>query len=427
MLVILAYLPIALPRLFSYGQYTVVTGSMEPEIPVGSIVYTKSVTAADIEVGDVIAFESYGVTITHRVVGLTEDGAFITQGDANDSADFTPVYAQNVLGKVVVHIPLIGALASFLATLYGKVAAVVVVVLACGLIALAGSGNRRAAPGKSNIADKKTRLGKNSITEDIKKTGVDSIDKAPGRSGFNPKFILLAGLLVIALACGGFFFIYRGYAASNDLYAHINAEAVTSNMDSDAWYNMVSVDFDSIWQLNEDVVAYIYVENTDILYPVAQGIDDEEYLRRALDGSHATAGTIFLEAANSSDFSDSHSVIFGHNMRNLSMFGSLKYYKTTEGYLEDGHEYFQIITPQAKYRYEIFSYFDTAGGSWVYSVPYSEGEDFANYIDLLKKSSYQAIDTEAELTSASHIVTLSTCSTGDNRFTIHGVLADEYK
>ncbi len=373
---------------------------MEPKIPVGSIVYTKSVTAADIEVGDVIAFESYGVTITHRVVGLTEDGAFITQGDANDSADFTPVYVQNVLGKVVVHIPLIGALASFLATLYGKVTAAVVVVLACGLIALAGSGNI---------------------------TGVDSIDKAPRRSGFNPKFILLAGLLVIALACGGFFFIYRGYAASNDLYAHINAEAVTSNMDSDAWYNMVSVDFDSIWQLNEDVVAYIYVENTDILYPVAQGIDDEEYLRRALDGSHATAGTIFLEAANSSDFSDSHSVIFGHNMRNLSMFGSLKYYKTTEGYLEDGHEYFQIITPQAKYRYEIFSYFDTAGGSWVYSVPYSEGEDFANYIDLLKKSSYQAINTEAELTSSSHIVTLSTCSTGDNRFTIHGVLADEYK
>lgn len=418
-MVILAYLPIALPRLFSYGQYTVVTGSMEPKIPVGSIVYTKSVTAADIEVGDVIAFESYGVTITHRVVGLTEDGAFITQGDANDSTDFNPVYAQNVLGKVVAHIPVVGALASLLATLYGKVAAVVVLLLACGLIALAGSGNSSAALGKSNIADKKTRLGKNSAI-------VDST-QVSRKSGVKPKFILLAGLLVIALACGGFFFIYRGYAASNELYADINAEAVTSNIDSDAWYNMVSVDFDSIWQLNEDVVAYIYVENTDILYPVAQGIDDEEYLRRALDGSHATAGTIFLEAANSSDFSDSHSVIFGHNMRNLSMFGSLKYYKTTEGYLEDGHEYFQIITPQAKYRYEIFSYFDTAGGSWVYSVPYSAGEDFANYIDLLKKSSYQAIDTEAELTSASHIVTLSTCSTGDNRLTIHGVLADEFK
>lgn len=107
-------------------------------------------------------------------------------------------------------------------------------------------------------------------------------------------------------------------------------------------------------------------------------------------------------------------------MRNLSMFGSLKYFKTEDGYLDD-HQYFQVITPTSKMRFEIFSYFDTDPASWVYAVPYSDSEDFAEYIDNLITHSYEDIETE-EITSSDQIVTLSTCSSAGRRFTIHGVL-----
>jgi sortase B len=151
--------------------------------------------------------------------------------------------------------------------------------------------------------------------------------------------------------------------------------------------------------------------------------DDDEYLHKTLDGQSAKAGSIFLEGNNSSDFSDSHNILYGHNMRNLSMFGSLKFYKSDEDYLKE-HKYFQVITPNQKMRFEIFSYFDTEGGSWVYGVPYSDSDEYGVYISELLRHSYKKIDTNNEISSTDKIVTLSTCSANEMRFTIHGVLIE---
>jgi len=127
---------------------------------------------------------------------------------------------------------------------------------------------------------------------------------------------------------------------------------------------------------------------------------------------------------NSSDWSDSHTILYGHNMKNLSMFGKLRYYKAEKEYVDE-HRYFQIITAEGKRRYEIFSYFDTDPASWVYELPFSEGEAYDHYLSELRRHSYQNIDTERDVTSADSVITLSTCSSNERRFTVHGYLVEE--
>lgn len=98
-----------LPRLFGIVPYTVRTGSMEPALPVGALVYVNTHNKAA-QTNDIIAFTvKNGVVVTHRVVA-EQDGKFITKGDVNTAEDFVPVSAAQMLGIYVFHIPLIGYL-----------------------------------------------------------------------------------------------------------------------------------------------------------------------------------------------------------------------------------------------------------------------------------------------------------------------------
>ena len=123
-LLILACLPLTLPRLAGYRLYTVVSGSMEPEIPVGSLVFVHDAAPEDMVEGDVIAF--YGAVdssavITHRVLSNSITmGQFITKGDANEEQDVNPVPYDNFIGKVVYTFPSIGTAAETLAGPVGR-------------------------------------------------------------------------------------------------------------------------------------------------------------------------------------------------------------------------------------------------------------------------------------------------------------------
>ena len=132
-LVIIICLGVTVPKLFGYSSYVVVSGSMEPAIPVNSLIYVKSCEPAELEQGDVILFYDSrdGVPITHRVVeNDTEGQKIITKGDANNGNDIRPALYANVVGRVVGHIPGIGVITGILSTLMGKIAA--------GMIILAG-------------------------------------------------------------------------------------------------------------------------------------------------------------------------------------------------------------------------------------------------------------------------------------------------
>lgn len=143
LVVVAACLSLVIPHFIGYETYVVVSGSMEPNIPVGSIVYSKKADPAALQTGDVIVFvdPARGTTpITHRVVtNDTAAGAIVTKGDANEAEDVNPATYDNIKGKVAVHIPRMGFLASALTSFLGKLVAILMLMEAWLLIEI---GNR---------------------------------------------------------------------------------------------------------------------------------------------------------------------------------------------------------------------------------------------------------------------------------------------
>lgn len=139
---ILVCIPLTLPRLAGYQIYHVISGSMEPAIPVESVVYVKDVAPADIQKKDVIAFHSVlgeEAIITHRVVSNNRvAGEIVTKGDANTKEDMEPVPYENVLGKVALTVPVLGKILATIATIQGKAAVGSVILLALLLHIAAG-------------------------------------------------------------------------------------------------------------------------------------------------------------------------------------------------------------------------------------------------------------------------------------------------
>lgn len=122
---------IAAPRMMNYEIYNIVSGSMEPEIPIGSAIYVEAVDPAGIQKGDVIAFWSGDSVIAHRVVeNQTVEGKFTTKGDANAEEDMNDVDYEALIGRVSAHYPYIGAFMEILTSNIGK--AYIICFAACG-------------------------------------------------------------------------------------------------------------------------------------------------------------------------------------------------------------------------------------------------------------------------------------------------------
>ena len=146
-LVILICIPMTVPKLFGYRPYTIISGSMEPAIAIGSLVYVRDVEPEAVVAKDVIAY--YGgrdrdSVITHRVVeNNVSDREFITKGDANSANDVTPVPYHNLLGRVELTIPSLGYAAQLLTIREGKFAMIGVIGVAMVLSLIAAKLNRR--------------------------------------------------------------------------------------------------------------------------------------------------------------------------------------------------------------------------------------------------------------------------------------------
>ncbi len=133
-IIVLVCLPLTVPKMLGFQMYTVISGSMEPAIPTGSLVYIKDMEPANVEDGDVIAF--YGghdsnAIITHRVVkNRVVMGEFITKGDANEKEDMNPIPYDNFLGRVELSIPIVGEIAQIFTSMEGKIIAATMIGVA---------------------------------------------------------------------------------------------------------------------------------------------------------------------------------------------------------------------------------------------------------------------------------------------------------
>lgn len=250
---------------------------------------------------------------------------------------------------------------------------------------------------------------------------------------------LVSAIGLVLLVYGTYMLVIgiRDYSRSSDLYEDTNNEYVSIVPDKPVddkqddylkvnettdWKDLVDVDISGLKDVNKDVSGWIYFENIDISYPVLYSQDNSKYLRRTYTGESLTAGSIFIEGTNSNDFTDAHTIIYGHNMDDRSMFGKLEYFVTVNDYIND-HEYFQIITENKKYRYKIISYKIVGDDSDVYTVYKAGGQNFVNFVndDIL---SGNLMEYDYDIDSGDHIITLSTCYK-DDRLVVSAVRCDE--
>ena len=186
-----------------------------------------------------------------------------------------------------------------------------------------------------------------------------------------------------------------------------------------------SIDFMTLKDINPDIVAWIrFDEPKEINYPIVQGSDNDKYIDTSFRGEKNKAGAIFMEVRNHSDFTDRNTFIYGHNMKNGTMFAELMKYRDREYHREN--PYFYIYTPDGReIKYEIFSASVVNDDADSYIIQYNSDEEFLNYLDIIKQASGYA--TGVSVSVDSKIVSLSTCTNRVDveRFLVHGVKIEE--
>ena len=176
-----------------------------------------------------------------------------------------------------------------------------------------------------------------------------------------------------------------------------------------------------LFEQNADCIGWVCIPGTAVDYPLMHTPEDsEKYLRKDFYGAYSVSGVPFLDGRCSLE--SANLIIYGHNMNNGTMFGSLKKYKD-DGFWKE-NQYFTVYSETTAYRYRIFSYEDAVNGGDVYKVGYQPGEEYQKFIDQMIKDS--DVDTGVNPQTSNKILTLSTC-TGNGyskRLAIHAVCVD---
>ena len=177
------------------------------------------------------------------------------------------------------------------------------------------------------------------------------------------------------------------------------------------------VAFAELKEINSNIIGWIQIPGTKISYPVMQGSDDAYYLNHTFRDKVNSAGSIFMETLNAADFTDYHTIIYGHNMKNGSMFGGLSAYQSPT-YLVS-HPCIYIDVEGGLLQYEIFSCYETTADSDSYTIGFAPDEVYAEYLDLIKGRSLY--DTGVSVSIEDQVLTLSTCTRSgkENRFVVH--------
>ena len=188
---------------------------------------------------------------------------------------------------------------------------------------------------------------------------------------------------------------------------------------------LLEMDLHVLRQTNEDVLGWIHIPDTPISYPLLQAEDNQTYLNKTWDGINNRVGSIYLECENKPDFSDFNTLIYGHCMKNGSMFGSLRDYSQQRYFAE--HPYVYITTEDRFLQYEIFSAYEAPVVSDTYRL---HVEDEETKRAVLEYSVTNSVLEDAKVpTTADSILTLSTCTgtgTYHSRWAVQAVLTEQW-
>ena len=247
--------------------------------------------------------------------------------------------------------------------------------------------------------------------------------------GIVSNLILIVALAVFAVSAYQLFKIGKGYYDGRSEYDKIRDLAIETKDDGgdDAGNQpRYQVNFDELMALNSDTIGWIRFdpEPAIINYPIVQGKDNQEYLHKTFSANDNSLGTIFLNVENNPNFRDQNSIIYGHRMKDGSMFRHLQDYEDRAFW--EANPYFYIYTPDGQELiYHIYSMGEVLDTSDTYLTEFNTEEEYQNFLNMTKQVSLY--DTGIEVTTSDTIVTLSTCtSASDNhRFVVRGVRVKE--
>ena len=235
--------------------------------------------------------------------------------------------------------------------------------------------------------------------------------------------LIVLFLIIFALLFAGVYFgmaIWQKNAQTPDDLSNVtvtqSAEKTVEN----------PIDFAKLQKQNDEIYAYIKIDDTKVDCPIVQsGSDDAFYLRhKAEDKSWSASGAIYTEVANSKDFDDFVTVIYGHNGYSDTFFTTLHYFEKEEFF--NSHPYFYIYTPDGReIVYHIYSAATVKDTDDVYLTGFENDEAYQSYLDMTKRIAIY--DTGVEVTTADSVVTLSTCTSAsdEHRFVVIGVKEQE--
>ena len=159
-------------------------------------------------------------------------------------------------------------------------------------------------------------------------------------------------------------------------------------------------------EVNEDIIGWITLEDSKIDYPIVKGENNEYYMNHTVLGTENPAGAIFMETLNKDDFSDIVTFVYGHRMKDGSMFGNLKHYTDKEYW--EVHREFQISTYQDNRIYEIFSVHRADVTDSTFQIFFEAGEEYERYLQEQKNVSFY--ETGVNVSKEDQIVILVTCA-----------------
>lgn len=189
----------------------------------------------------------------------------------------------------------------------------------------------------------------------------------------------------------------------------------------------IPIDFAALKEKNEDIYAWITIPGTKVDYPILQKPEDDGYyLNHTVDGVERLPGSIYTESVHNQEFTESNTVIYGHNMKDDTMFGSLHDYEKAD-FFKEYRDVF-IYTPEHIYTYEIFAAVTYSDAYIPFAFDFTTDEGYQAFLDSIydSKNMTNQFAEDVEVTTEDCIITMSTCigNKPNNRYLVLAVLKD---
>lgn len=183
------------------------------------------------------------------------------------------------------------------------------------------------------------------------------------------------------------------------------------------------INFNSLKEINKDTIAYLKVNGTNIDYIVVKGNDNNYYLKHNFEKKWNIAGWIFADYKNKFDESDKNIIIYGHNTKDGSMFGTLKNVLNKEWYENDENHKVVLVTEKKTYYYQVFSTYSIKPEDYYINTKFKNNDEFDKFIKKLKSRSIY--DYKLDVSFEDKILTLSSCiNEGTKRVVLHAKLIE---